>query len=87
MRPSLFEGLRLPVCVAALGAAAWLATAPASYAQQPHDASAPADAALDARVDTGVRCVPIEDDEEEDEAPHPAAMRDAGAVARDAICA
>ena len=37
MRPSLFEGLRLPVCVAALGAAAWLATAPASYAQQPHD--------------------------------------------------
>ena len=70
----MFEGLRLSACVTALGVAAWMATAPASYAQGTPDASTPHDAA----VDGGLRCVPIDDD---DDAPVPAATRDAGADA------
>lgn len=81
MRTALTRRVTVSLCAAALAATVWPRARESAAQTVSSDAAAPRDAAVDApssaRVDAGMRCVPIEPDSDEDDG-HPAA-RDAGA--------
>lgn len=81
MRTALTRRVTVSLFAAALAAVAWPRARESAAQPAPGDAAVLRDASLDARADTGMRCVPIEPDEEADEG-HPS-PRDAG-VSRDA---
>ncbi len=82
MRTALTRRVTVSLCAVALAATVWPRARESAAQPVSRDAAAPRDAAVDAaveaRIDAGMRCVPIEPGDEGEDA-HPA-TRDAGAA-------